>query len=142
MNAQEHLPPQPPIRKTFPKEERLHHKKLIDELFGKGSSFLVYPFKVVHHFTPANQPKKVQALVVVPKRAFKKAHDRNRLKRQIKEAYRHEKHRIGVLPKKEQVNLVAFIYVAKEKLPFSTIQKKLSLALDRLVSTDNALRTP
>lgn len=142
MNAQETLPPQPPLRKTFPKEERLHHKKLIDELFGKGSSFLVYPFKVMHHFTPANPPEKVQALIVVPKRGFKKAHDRNRLKRQIKEAYRHEKQILSVVPQKEQFNLVAFIYVAKEKLPFSTIRKKLSLALDRLVIKEDPLRTP
>lgn len=136
MQEEQPLRHDPDLSKTFPKEERLHSKKLIDGLFSsKGSSFLVYPFKVVHQYVPEAGPK-VQMLVVVPKRGFKKAHDRNRLKRQIREAYRLQKNRISHLPEKEQLNLLGFIYIAKEKLPFCKIKNKLSAVLDRCLAKE------
>src|SRR4051812_43206035 len=73
----------------FPKEERLSSKKLIEELFSKGSSYYLYPFRLLvkDEKLPEGQLFP-QVLISVPKKKFKKAVDRNRLRRQIKEAYR------------------------------------------------------
>ena len=73
---------------TFTKEERLCNKKLIDELFHNGSSFLCYPFKVSWLLTDTPQEFPAQVLLSVSKKRFKHAVDRNLLKRRIREAYR------------------------------------------------------
>ena len=76
---------------TFPKSERLTQIKIINSLFQKDSSIVsqrfVYPFRVLYRQGPtaANQP---QIVISVPKRKFKKAVDRNLVKRRIREAYR------------------------------------------------------
>src|SRR5580698_8922914 len=73
---------------TFTKEERLCNKKLIHELFHKGSSFLCYPFKVSWLAVAEPQQFPAQVLLSVSKKRFKHAVDRNLLKRRIREAYR------------------------------------------------------
>ena len=113
--------------KTFKKSERLHKKKQIKELFDKGSSFYLYPFKVLHLANP-EQLDYHQILITVSKRNFKKAVDRNLLKRRIREAYRLNKHNIHT----NQNLLIAYIYTSKEILTFAEIQKKLILAIERL----------
>src|ERR1700761_3183650 len=74
--------------KKFPAAERLKSKKVIEELFKKGSSVYLYPFRLIYSTTPVEPQQYPQILVSVPKRNFKKAVDRNRLRRQIKEAWR------------------------------------------------------
>lgn len=76
---------------TFRKEERICSRKLLDALFrGGGShSMAVFPLRVVYMETDrvGNEPQ-AQMLVSVPKRHFKRAVKRNRVKRQVREAYR------------------------------------------------------
>jgi len=122
-------------RYTFKKEERLCSKRLIDDLFHNGSSFVVYPFRVVYLDSPAisglNFPAKV--ITSVPKKRFKKAVDRNRLKRQIRESYRMEKDKLYSYLQDHSLNLLLAIqYVGNEKLPFDSIQNKLSQLIGRL----------
>ncbi len=73
---------------TFKKEERLCNKKLIDQLYHNGSSFLCYPFKVSWLITTAPQLSPAQVLFSVSKKRYKKAVDRNLIKRRMREAYR------------------------------------------------------
>lgn len=72
---------------TFPKSQRLCSRYLIDKLFEPGSSrsFAAYPMRLVIRLT---DEENTQLLISVPKRCFKHAVDRNRVKRQIREAYR------------------------------------------------------
>ena len=118
------------LKQTFPKSERLHSKKLIQELFDKGSSFYLYPFKVMYLETekvPHNQ-----MLASVSKRKFKKAVTRNTLKRRIREAYRLNK---SLLITKKQASsnlLIAYIYTGKDVSDFQFIEKKLKKSIDRL----------
>lgn len=79
---------------TFSKAERLCSKKLIERLFGgEGKSFPAFPLRVV--YMPLSEEEvaaDVSILVSVPKKRFKRAVKRNRVKRQVREAYRRNKH--------------------------------------------------
>jgi ribonuclease P protein component len=112
---------------TFKKDEKLSSEKWIQELFAKGSSFYLYPFKVITLPHPINTLPN-QVLISVPARTFKRAVDRNLLKRRIREAYRLNKHILTT----NQKCLIAYIYTAKEILPSAVIHEKLPLALTRI----------
>lgn len=118
---------------TFPKEEHLCRKKLIDELFGKqSSSFGVYPLRLVYTQAAAPTTAPPQVLISVSKRSFKRAVDRNRLKRLIREAYRLHKYRLIEQPNGHQVALLGIIFTGKEKSPLAIVEKKLISGLLRL----------
>lgn len=78
----------------FPKKEKLKSKKLIESLFTEGKAVSKYPFKLVYLKTEFTEEVKIQAGVSVPKRNFKRAVDRNRIKRLMRESYRLNKHLI------------------------------------------------
>lgn len=121
---------------TFRKEERLCSRKHLDLLFKNGSSFLLYPFRVSYLFI--NEPADVQVQVVinVPKKRYKRAVDRNLLKRRIREAYRLNKQEIFYTPLPIDKGLLLFSiqFVGKEKYEFTFIQKKLIATFKRFQS--------
>ncbi|MEP2773922.1 MAG: ribonuclease P protein component [Fulvivirga sp.] len=106
------------IRKTFKKSERLSAKTLIKELFDKGSSFYLYPFKVL--FLPTTQST-TQLLISVPKKNHKTAVARNQLKRRIREAYRLNKEYLPT----EKNFLIAYIYTSRDINKYSEIEKSI-----------------
>ncbi|MDO7854040.1 ribonuclease P protein component [Hymenobacter convexus] len=121
---------------TFPKEEHLCRKKLIEELFSKqSSSFGVYPLRLVWIKAPAPTTAPPQVLISVSKRTFKRAVDRNRLKRLIREAYRLNKYRLTEQPNGHQVALLGIIFTGKEKSPLALVEKKLISGILRLMGT-------
>ena len=90
---------------SLPKSERLYKKKDIQELFDKGSSFYLYPFRI---FVQKQSEQNIhQVLFSVSKKNFKKAVDRNRIKRRMREAYRLNK---GALPATSKWQM-AYIYI-------------------------------
>ncbi len=113
---------------SFPKSERLYKKKDIQELFDKGSSFYLYPFKVIVQ-KPADLHIN-QVLFSVSKRNFKKAVDRNLIKRRMREAYRLNK---AVLPETSKLQM-AYIYTAKDILLFEQIRDKMIASFKRLTA--------
>ena len=128
---------------TFRKEERLCSRKYLDLLFKNGSSFLLYPFRVSYLFI--DEPADVQAQVVinVPKKRYKRAVDRNLLKRRIREAYRlnKEENFYTPLPTDRGLLLFSIQFVGKDKYEFVFIQKKLIATFKRfqtLIQPDEA----
>jgi len=119
---------------NFTKEERLCSKKLLDKLFHSGSSFLIYPFRIVHLKEPLADSLSAQVVIGVPKRKFKKSVDRNLIRRRIREAYRLNKELslYAVLRDNNVQILFSINYVGKEILSYSVIEKKLLLALKQL----------
>ncbi len=81
------------VRHTLSKNERLKSHALIERLFAKGTSYFVFPLKLI--FLPIENSDAISSCylfgVTVPKRIHKKAHIRNLLKRRIREAYRQNK---------------------------------------------------
>lgn len=111
----------------FRKEERLKSEKFIKELFDKGSSFYLFPFKVF--VMPAGMAASGphQVLFSVSKKIYKSAVDRNRIRRRMRESYRLNKNLLPPSPKL----LIAYIYNAKEILTFAQIQERLVKTFNR-----------
>lgn len=120
---------------TLHKSERLCSKILIDKMFGGGAkSFSIYPLRVV--FMPVekkNEEAPAAILISVPKKRFKRAVKRNKVKRQIREAYRKNKYTLldGLQEYPDNVN-IAFIYLSAEIYPSTEIEEKMKLALAKI----------
>lgn len=104
---------------SFSKDERLCSRKAIDRLFAEGKGFTIFPLRILHLPQETNQ-----ILVSVSKRHFKRAIDRNTIKRRIREGYRLNKH---LLLSSGQA--IGYIYLAKEILPSQVIHEKIKLSL-------------
>ena len=125
------------MNQGFKKEERLHSKRRIGQLFSEGESFFIYPFKVVYHTIPEPSDYPVQLLISVSKNKFKHAVKRNRVKRLTREAYRTNK---TIIYKQdgnsERTLIVGLIYVANTIMDYHQLEKKIILILQRLKNMD------
>jgi ribonuclease P protein component len=110
---------------SFTRPERLKSRKAISSLFRGGHSFVAYPLRVVWKESSPYLAamSRVQVLISVPKRNFKSAVDRNRLKRQIREAYRLQKQEFYDKIEASDLHISLMVsYIAKEALPFAEIE--------------------
>lgn len=123
---------------AFRKSERLKSRKLIKALFSKGKSFGVYPLRLVYMpVLDPPLPSPVQCTVSVPKRKFRRAVHRNRLRRQVREAWRLHKHKVYEAMQ-EQTTTYAFmvLYVAKEPLPYPEVEKSMRKIIERFIQKE------
>lgn len=120
-------------RFTLTKEERLSWKRYIDLLFEKGQSFVAFPLRVIYLSVEHEMPARSSILISVSKKKFKSAVKRNKIKRQVREAYRLQKPElITNLEEKGKNLLVAFIYLDKEIHSHKTIEKAISKTILQL----------
>ena len=119
------------MRYTFPKKEKLKSKKLIEQLFSEGKSVTAFPLRLIYLKTPLIYDVKAQTGVSVSKRHFKRAVDRNRIKRLMREAYR--------LNKAYYFNNITaqyafmILYIGKEKPKFIDVDSKTKLLFDKFL---------
>lgn len=122
-------------RFTLSKEERICSKKLINELFtGNGRSMTAFPLRVVFmKRTIVDDQPRAAMLVSVPKRYFKHAVDRNRVKRQVREAFRRNKSIITQnLTDDHEAVAMAFVWLTDEKFPSSQVENRMVRLLTRI----------
>jgi ribonuclease P protein component len=119
-------------RNTFTKKERLNSRKQIELLFSGPRSFVAFPLKLI--FLEVKElPLPLQAMFVVPKRNFKRAHDRNRLRRRIKEAYRLNKSIFyKKLAESNKKYIIAFLFTGKQDEVYSKIESAVKKTLSSL----------
>ncbi|MBN2636193.1 MAG: ribonuclease P protein component [Prolixibacteraceae bacterium] len=128
---------------SFIKKERLCSKKVIDKLFTEGESFLVFPLKFVFLKTALSSDFPVQAGFSVGKKVFKKAVQRNLLKRRMREAYRLNKHDLYINIEDKQLALF-IIYIGKSIIEYKPINDAMKKGIKKLVKeiNENQLKQP
>ena len=120
-------------RYTFKKEEKLKSRKTIEQLFKEGKSFSVFPFRILWEIKEANSSQ-LQTGFAASSKHFKKAVDRNRIKRLMREAYRLQKNDLqNHLTQQQKQVVVFFIYVGNELPKYPFIFEKTKAVLNRLI---------
>ncbi len=120
---------------VFKKEERIVSNLLIETLFEKGNSLSLnaYPLRAVYVKTEHREGcAPVQLLISVPKKKFKHAVDRNRVKRQIREAYRNNKSLLEGTVEEGQMLLIAIIWLSDKHFATKEVEKRVISLLKQM----------
>lgn len=119
---------------TLGKNERLKSRKQIEQLFSEGKRFTVNPFRVFFIISDFSASTNLlQFGVGAGAKNFKKAVDRNRIKRLTREAWRLQNYELKekLIATNRQLN-VFFIYTGNELSEFTTVKDKVAVALKKL----------
>jgi len=119
---------------TFPKKEHLYGEKVITRLHEQGNVFMSFPFRVVYMLAGEDEIVPVRMMVSVPKKRFKLAVKRNKIKRLIRETYRLNKMEIIDFANVHNLKLyISFQYVSNDIATFEMINKKMKNAIKKLM---------
>lgn len=114
---------------SFPKKEKLKSKKLIEQLFVEGKSMNLFPLKLIYLKIPFADDSKLKTGVIAPKKNFKKAVDRNKVKRLLRETYRLNKHL--VFNNMEGSFAFMILYLGKEIPDYQFVNEKMKGLLEK-----------
>lgn len=117
----------------FSKEEKLKSRKLIEKMFAEGKTVSKYPLKLIYIQTELKDEIMIQAGVSVSKRNYKRAVDRNKIKRLLREAYRLNKNLI--FNTIQFPYALMFLYIGKEfPKNYDEISKSMVKLLQKFIS--------
>lgn len=122
-------------RNTFGKHERLTNRRLIERLFASGRAYKLYPLMLLVLPLEDEADSEVQLLVSVSKRNFKRAPDRNRLKRLIREGWRCNKHDLYKQLSATGLNVAAaYVFIGRDAgVEATDVAAKISALNQRLI---------
>ena len=121
-----------PQRFTLSKEERLSRKKIIETLHDKGKSIKTPAIILVYQVTDLPTDFPAQVMFAASKRLYKRAHDRNRIKRLLREGYRKQKHIVySSLDERQKQAALLFIFTGRQLPNAEYIHGKISELLFR-----------
>jgi ribonuclease P protein component len=129
---------------TLGKNGRLKSRKQIEQLFSEGKSFPLSPFRIYYLVMPViTNSSTLQYGAGVSGKNFKRAVDRNRVKRLTREAYRLQKKQLqeATMQKKLQLSIF-FIYTGKELPAFNIVREKVNVILNKLTKIVNENNSP
>jgi ribonuclease P protein component len=130
---------------SFGKAEKLKSRKSIEALFAGGEAFSRFPIRVVFCLKPAGDGTEagVKVGVSATKKHFKKAVDRNRIKRLLREAYRLQKREAVAVAKERALQVeVFFLFTGKELPAFEVIFASMQQCLKQLQKKIEAFERP
>ena len=125
-----------PMSFAFPKHEKLKSRKVIAQLFSEGKSISKFPVKLLYVPCEEAASERVQKSMVsqatfaVPKRHFKLAVTRNRIKRQLREAFRLHKHMLS--EENGRKFALLFLYLGKDKPQYAQVEASISKLLEEM----------
>ena len=118
---------------SYNKTEKLKSKKQLDKIFESGKSFTFFPVKVFYDLSD-EQDNIIKTGVGVSSRHFKKAVQRNRIKRLLREAYRTEKQPLHVHLNNNNKQLSLFLLFVDKIMPqYDLLKTKMKLCIQRLI---------
>ncbi len=118
----------------FGKRYRLSRKKTIERLFKEGKSIRSYPY--VLYYLPEQLDNPFQLVISAPKRIFRKAHDRNRIRRIVTESVRKQKSGLENRLSENDFQLALFlIYTAREEVATEELMNRTEKLFDKLIAS-------
>jgi ribonuclease P protein component len=126
-------------RYTLGKAERLKSRKAIEQLFEKGQAFSLFPLRVIYVLEKKEEERKgdlLQCGFSVSTKRFKKASDRNRIKRILRETWRLQKKELQAAVAEQNMQLNVFLIYTGNELPeYEKLITKTAGAIKRLIKT-------
>lgn len=126
---------------SFPNNEKLKSRKTIDTLFSAGKSVGKYPLRLAYVESASGETEKIKMGVSVSKKYFKKAVDRNYIKRVLRETYRHNKHLLADTIT-DKPHAFMLLYQSKDRLSYDEINSKTVQLFEKFAAELKAKTKP
>ncbi len=116
---------------SFKKYEKLKSKKLIEQLFAEGKSISAHPLRLIFIEASFVEDVKLKVGISVSKRNFKKAVDRNKIKRLLRESYRLQKHTYFNNITTQYAFMI--LYIGSDMPIYKQLEAKMKLLLEQFL---------